>query len=368
MLSQRIKNIKESGIRMALDKQGQGGKELINLSIGQPHFHAPDWLKEAAKKAIDDDFSYYMPNRGYRKLREKIALDLQKDNNIPAKPEEVIVTSGVSGAIFLLFSAIIDPGDEVILPEPYFVLYREVLDFLGADIVYIDTYPDFQLDPDKISKSISQKTKAIILNSPNNPTGAVYGRNPIEAVAGLAKQKDILIVSDEIYSKYDYENRAFSPASIYPKTATLNGFSKSHAIPGWRAGYAHGPLELIDAMNKLQQYTFVNASSIAQAALSAEEDTVLDDHYKEYKAKRDLVWENLRDLYEFTKPQGAFYAFIKIPPGRDNFIEEALEEGLVIVSGSAFSSKKDHFRISFAASEEALGKGIDILKKLSGQK
>jgi aspartate aminotransferase/aminotransferase len=338
--------------------------EYVNLSIGQPHFETPKALKEAAKSAIENNFNAYLPTKGILELRKKIAEKLQRENNIKASENNVIVTSGTSGAIFLLLSSIVDPGDEIILPDPYFVLYKEVLVFLGAKIIYLDTYSDFHIDSQKLKKIITPKTKAIILNSPNNPTGAVYGEDELRKVVDVAREHNLLVIADEIYEKFDYAGKFFSIGSVYENTVTLNGFSKSHAIPGWRIGYAHGPKEIIEAMNKLQQYTFVSAPSFSQVAL-LEEDADLSSKFESYKRKSEYVYENLKNTYEMNKPEGAFYAFIKNPKNSNDFVNEVIEKKLLIVPGSAFSKRGDYFRLSFAASNDALKKGVEILKKMN---
>jgi len=363
MLSKRIQKLEESGIRKIF-KLATGNKgEYINLSIGQPHFSAPKKLKEAAKKAIDNDCNSYTPTAGLPKLKEQIAEKLKEKNNIKAEADDIIITAGVSGAIFLLMSAILDPEDEIIVPEPYFVLYKQVINFLEAKLVPLDTYPDFHIDVEKLEKLITSKTKAILLNSPNNPTGAVYPKQELEQIVKIAKKHKLLIISDEIYEKFDYENKFFSIGSIYKKTITLNGFSKSHSITGWRVGYAHEPKQIIEAMNKLQQYTFVCAPSFAQVAL-AEEFSPEIGELENYKKKRNFVYENLKDKYELNVSEGAFYAFVKKPADRKNFVEECIKNKLLVVSGDVFSDRDNYFRISFAVDEKDLKKGIEILLKL----
>lgn len=364
-LSKRINKIQPSGIRKVFELAAQGGNNYINLSIGQPDFEVPIALKEEIKRAVSHNLNSYTPTLGLFNLRKTIANKLCKENSIQAEVEEVIVTSGVSGALFLLFNSVLDPGDEIIVPEPYFVLYKQVLDLLDVKMVPLDTYPSFHLDGGELEKLITTRTKAIILNSPNNPTGAVYGQGELEKVAEVASRHGLLVISDEIYEKYDYDKQFFSIGSIYKNTVTLNGFSKSHAITGWRLGYAHGPREIIEAMNTLQQYTFVCAPSMVQAAMLEYSDkkNSIDINLK-YKNKRDYLFDNLKDLYELNKPEGAFYSFIKIPDKRENFIDELIKHNLLIVPGNVFSKRNDYFRVSFAVNDEILKKGVEILRKL----
>jgi len=366
LLSERVSKIEESGIRRVFDLATRHPGQYVNLSIGQPHFPVSDSLKANAKEAIENNFNAYSPTQGLPVLREKIAKKLREKNKISAEAENVIVTAGVSGAIFLALASLINPGDEVILPDPYFVLYKEVLEFLEAKVVFLDTYPDFHINHKKLENLITDKTKALILNSPGNPTGAVFEKEELEKIAKVCQKHNLLIISDEIYEDFDYENKFVSVGSFYGKVLTLNGFSKSHAITGWRVGYAHGPKEIISAMNKLQQYTFVCAPTFAQAALAEQENLNPTFDASEYKRKRDYVFESLKDYYDLNITEGAFYFFIKIPEGRENFIEEAIENKLLVVFGSVFSRRNDYFRVSFAVNDETLEKGVSILKKIAG--
>ncbi|PLX27957.1 aspartate aminotransferase [Candidatus Parcubacteria bacterium] len=362
MLSENIKKLEESGIRkvfkmaMSLDK-----KKSINLSIGQPHFEVSKELKELATEAINDDYNSYFPTEGYLPLRKKICKKLKEKNNIDADEDDVIVTAGVSGAIHLLFSSIINEGDEVILPDPYFVLYEQIMKLLGAKIVYLDTYPDFRINPQKLESLISNKTKLLIINSPNNPTGIVYSESELKEVAQVASKHGLLVMSDEIYEDFDFDKKFFSIGSIYDNTVTLNGFSKNLAITGWRLGYAHGPKEIIEAMNKLQMYTYVCAPSFAQLAVSQLDEikTGFD-----YRKNRDLVLERLKDKYEFNIPEGAFYAYIKIPEGKKDFLDQLYKENVLVIPGGVFSQKTGYFRLSFAVNEMELRRGLEVFKKL----
>lgn len=364
-LSNRVQKIEESGIRKVFELSANGGNDLINFSIGKPHFNTPESLKDAVKNAVYDNYNSYMPTNGYLPLRKRIVEKLNSENNIKAGLDEVMVTSGTSGGIFLLFSSVLNKDDEVILPDPYFVLYKQVLEFLGVKVVLLDTYPDFRLEAEKIEKLVSEKTKMIIINTPNNPTGIVYSETELIKVARLALKHNLLIMSDEIYEKFDYDKKFFSIGSIYDNTVTLNGFSKSHSVTGWRVGYAHGPKEIINAMNKLQQYTFVGAPSMAQVAISDNfKSEELKQEFKNYKNKRDFVYNGLKDKFKLNISEGAFYSFIKIPTDRKDFIKELINKKVLVVPGEVFSSRSGYFRLSFAVSDSVLEKGIDILKKI----
>ena len=365
MLSEKIKNIKSSSIRKVFDLAVKNKGEFVNLAIGQPHFEIPDELKKAMVNAVKTGNNKYAPTQGIPELRKKIAKKLQIENNIQASSDNIIITSGTSGGIFLALSSILNPGNEIIIPDPYFTLYKEVTIFLDGKPVFLDTYPTFKINPEKLKRLITKKTKALIINSPNNPTSIVYSEEELGAIAKIAKKNNLLIISDEIYEKFDYDHKFFSVGSIYKNTITLNGFSKSHAITGWRVGYAHGPSIIIQAMNKLQQYTFVCAPTPAQVALAKSFDVNLDKEYQNYRLKRDELYQKLKNKYQIYKPEGAFYLFVKMPEGRKHFIDELIKHKLLVVPGEAFSNRNDYFRISFAIEDEALEKGIRILRDLA---
>jgi len=356
--------MEESGIRKVFEMAAQNQGDMVDFSIGQPHFYTPESLKESLCRAGQEDFNRYTSTKGLQGLREQIVSKLQNRNGISASMEEVMVTSGVSGAIFLSLASIVDPGDEVVLPDPYFVLYKQLLDFLGAETVFWDTYPDFHPDPDKLKKLINSRTKAVILNTPNNPTGMVYSRSELEKVAEVAEQKGVWVLADEVYEKFDFDNRFFSIGSIYDKTITWNGFSKSHLITGWRVGYVHAPAEIIEAMNKLQQYTFVCAPAPTQRALELEGEIDLSHCVNVYKSNRDLLVSRLKSEYQFRTPEGGYYAFVKYPEGKKDLVQDLIRYQVLVIPGEVFSRKSGYFRISLAVDPETLKKGIEILNKI----
>jgi aspartate aminotransferase/aminotransferase len=362
MLSKRIQKIEESGIRKVFNLVSENPKEYINLSIGRPHFDTHEKLKEAAKKAIDEGKNQYSTTLGIDGLRRKISEKLENENEIKSSIENVMITSGVAGGFFLAASACFDPGDEVIISDPYFILHKQVFNFLGVKCVSLDTYDDdFHIDVSKLEKLVTPRTRGIVLNSPNNPTGVVYSKEELEGVANVASLHDLMIISDEIYEKFDFENKFFSIGSIYEKTITLGGFSKSHFVTGWRVGFLHAPKELIQVMNNLQQYTFVCAPTPFQFAIEEGFEVSIESEVEEYEKNAKLVYEKLKGNFEIVKPEGAFYAFVKKPEGRDDFVEELLEKGVVVVSGDSFSLRDDHFRISFAVDRKDLEKGLSIM-------
>jgi len=366
IIADRADKIDASGIRKVF-ALAASLKDPVNFSIGQPDFDVPDKLKEEAINAIRAGHNKYSQTAGDDLLLEKIAGRVQSEFGWE-KPA-VLVSSGVSGGLLLIFLAIVNPGDEVIFPDPYFVMYKHLINLLGGKCVFVDSYPDFRLPVKKIADAITEKTKMIILNSPCNPTGAVYSRQEIEALAKIAAEKDILVLSDEIYEKFCYDSNCPSIAGCYEKTLLLRGFSKAYAMTGWRLGYiaAHRSLkDIIEQITKIQQYTFVCAPTPFQKAAIAAMDYDVNDLVNIYRNKRDLLYEGLKDKFKLVKPGGAFYAFVKAPDGTTatEFVEKAIADNVLIIPGNVFSEKDTHFRISYATSDEKIRQGIDILSNL----
>jgi aspartate aminotransferase len=377
ILADRTKLIDASGIRKVFALAADM-KDPINFSIGQPDFDVPEELKEEAIKAIREGFNKYSQTAGDSLLKEKISELVTKEFGSGSgsglrrdgweKPA-VLVTSGVSGGLLLVFLALINPGDEIIIPDPYFVIYKHVVNLLGGKCIFIDTYPNFNLPVEKIEKAITDKTKMIILNSPCNPTGVVYSEKEIKNLAEIAAQKDVLILADEIYEKFCYDGKCTSIANYYKKTLLLRGFSKPYAMTGWRLGFAAANdslREVIEEMTKIQQYTFVCAPTPFQKAAIAALDYDVTHFVDEYRIKRDLLYNGLKDKFELIKPSGAFYAFVKAPGGSATpFVEKAIKNNVLIIPGNVFSEKDTHFRISYATSDEKIKKGVEILRTLT---
>lgn len=352
-----------SGIRKVFDLAAKL-KDPINLSIGQPDFDVPGEVQEAAIEAIQSGRNAYSPTQGIGPLREALKADIAKQ--YPHEDRDVFISSGTSGGLMLAMLSMINPGDEVIYLDPYFVMYPALLEMCGGVSVRIDSYPDFRLDPEKIEAAITPRTKMILVNSPANPTGVTASPEELKAVAELAAKHNIALVSDEIYSRFFYDGDFASPATFNDKTIVIDGFSKSHAMTGWRVGYVHGPSEVINTMLKLQQYSFVCSPQPAQWGALRAMEVNLDGHINDYRRKRDLICDGLSDLYEIAKPGGAFYVFPKAPVGTGTeFVERAIEKGLLIIPGKIFSKQDTHFRISFAASDETLQRGIEVLRELA---
>ncbi|HIJ52830.1 MAG TPA: aminotransferase class I/II-fold pyridoxal phosphate-dependent enzyme [Planctomycetes bacterium] len=366
IIAKRTRLIDASGIRKVF-ALGAELADPVNFSIGQPDFDVPEPLKDEAIKAIKAGQNKYSQTVGDSLLREKIAGQIKEEFGW-ARPA-VLVTSGVSGGLLLAFMAIVNPGDEVIIPDPYFVMYKHLVNMLGGQCVFVDSYPDFELPVEKIADSITDKTKLIILNSPCNPTGLVYSAQQIKALGEIAAAKDVVILTDEIYEKFCYGNKCTSIGNYYDKALVLRGFSKPYAMTGWRLGYVaagESLRDVVEEMTKIQQYTFVCAPTPFQKAAIAALDYDVTSFVDEYRKKRDLIYEGLKDKFELVKPGGAFYAFVKAPGGSGTeFVEKAIKNNVLIIPGNVFSEKDTHFRISYATSDEKIQQGVAILCKLA---
>jgi aspartate aminotransferase/aminotransferase len=366
IIAERMSKIDASGIRKVF-ALGAKLEDPVNFSIGQPDFDVPEAVKEAAIKAIRQGENKYSQTAGDAELKEKIARQVEGEFGW-AKPA-VLVASGVSGGLLLTFMALVNPGDEVIIPDPYFVIYKHVVNMLGGRCVFVDSYPHFRLPVEKIAAAITDKTKLIIVNSPSNPTGAVYTKDEIKALADVAAEKDVLVMTDEIYEKFCYDGECVSIARYYDKTLLLRGFSKSYGMPGWRLAYvaANESLrEVVEEMTKVQQYTFVCAPTPFQRAAITALDCDVSGAVNAYRTKRDLVYDGLRDKFQLVKPGGAFYAFVRAPGGRATaFVEKAIKNNVLIIPGKVFSERDTHFRISYATSNEKIEQGVEILRGLA---
>jgi aspartate/methionine/tyrosine aminotransferase len=365
-ISRRAHAVDASGIRKVFDLAAKM-KDPINLSIGLPDFDVPDVAKEAAIAAIRRGDNRYTQTQGIAPLRERLRKDLSAE--MGRDVGDVLIASGVSGALFLAILATIDPGDEAVFLDPYFVMYKHLLTMAGGKSVMVDSYPDFRFHPDRVEKAITPKTKLLILNSPSNPTGVVMNDEEVRAAVEIARKHDLLIVSDEIYEPFLYDRGAGipSPAKLYDRTLILRGFSKSHAMTGWRLGYVVGPEAIVSQMAKLQQYTYVCAPSPFQHAALAALDVRMTDAVAAYRRKRDLVIERLSRKFEVVRPEGAFYVFAKAPAGSTatDFVARAIDNNVLIIPGNVFSEQDTHFRISYATTDEKLAQGCDILNSIA---
>lgn len=361
MISKRAQSVDSSGIRKVFDL-AQKLSNPINLSIGQPDFDVSETIKNSAKQAIDTGKNQYTVTQGIEPLRNKIRNKFSiKDSD----DQEVMVTSGVSGGLLLSFMAILDPLDEILIPDPFFCMYRDLAHLVNATPVFYDTYPDFALNPEKIEQCITPKTRAIVLNSPANPTGHSFSSKELSDVIEIARRAGIWVIYDEIYDTFSYDFDHVTCYGSYENIIVLNGFSKSHGATGWRIGYAVGPKSVIQEMLKIQQYTFVCAPSMVQHAMIEAVEQDLSSVRDSYRQKRDFVVSALQDKFDIVKPNGAFYVFPKAPGGSgQQFVEQCIKNNILVVPGNVFSQIDTHFRISYAAPMAVLERGVEALNKI----
>lgn len=364
-IADRTTAFDSSGIRKVFDLASQMTNP-INLSIGQPDFDVPADVQEACVDAIRSGKNGYALTQGMPVLREK--LQAMIDQKYQHQDRKVFVTSGTSGGLSLAMWSLVNPGDEVIIFDPFFVMYESLVRLVGGTPVIIDTYPDFRIDLQRVADAITPRTKMILINSPANPTGVTASEDELRGLAELASRHNVALLSDEIYQSFCYDAPFQSPASFNEKTLVIDGYSKSHAMTGWRLGFVHGPAELIDTMIKIQQYTFVCAPQPAQWAGAVAMDVDISEQVAAYRRKRDMIVDGLSDHYEIVKPGGAFYLFPKAPWGTGtDFVTEAISHNLLIIPGKIFSHRDTHFRISYAAEDVVIQQGIDVLKQLASR-
>lgn len=363
LLAERMSRIDASGIRKVFALAAKM-KDPVNLSIGQPDYDVDLVVKDVAVDAIQNGFNSYTQTWGTDELREACAAYYER--TFGTRLNNVMITSGVSGGLFLALMATLNPGDEVIFADPYFVMYKHLVNLLGAKAVPVSTYPEFKLTPEHVESVLTPRTKMLIVNSPSNPTGVVLNRDELQALANVGKKHNLLVISDEIYEGLSYDADRASMTGMYENVIVLNGFSKLAGMTGWRVGFASGPESVIQAMNTLQQYTFVCAPAPAQKAAAKALEIDHSAKVESYREKRDIIYNGLVDLgFNVAKPGGAFYIFPEAPNADgDTFVAKAIENNLLIIPGSVFSDRKSHFRISFAAPNEKLKRGLEILAAL----
>lgn len=362
-IADRMGSIESSGIRKVFEL-ARSLKDPINLSIGQPHFDVPSPIKDAAHAAIDRGDNAYTVTQGVAELREKIEADVRR--RLGHTDRHLLLTSGTSGGLVLALLCTVNPGDEVIVFDPYFVMYPHLVALADGTTVHVDTYPDFQIDVDRVRKALSPRTKAILVNSPANPTGVVHSRERLRDLARLAREHNVLLLSDEVYRVFCYDEPFSSPAEFNEDVVVFDGFSKAYGMTGWRLGFAHGPRRVIQEMIKLQQFTFVCAPSVVQQAGIIAWDWDVSGIVAEYRAKRDRIYNGLRDRFELVKPGGAFYLFPKAPWGTGGeFVMEGIRQNLLSIPGATFSRKDSHFRLSYAADDAVLDRGIEVLNRMT---
>jgi len=362
-IADRLASLDASGIRKVFDLAAKM-KNPINLSIGQPDFDVPDAVKQEAVAAILRGENKYTQTQGLQVLRDRLRVMCRQEFGW-GDDRLFLISSGVSGALMLSLLATVNPGDEVVFLDPYFVMYSHLVNLCSGVPVCVQTYPDFRLDPRRLADAITDRTRLLIINSPANPTGAAFTRSELEAIAEVARRRDLLVISDEIYNLFCYDQAFVSMAEVYENTLLMRGFSKSYAMTGWRMGWCTGPQPIIEKMTMLQQYSFVCAPSMAQAAAVVALEVDMSAHVADYRRKRDMVYDALGPAMGLVKPGGAFYAFVPAPGGDATaFVTRAIENQVLVIPGNVFSARDTHFRISYATSDDKLARGLEILVKL----
>jgi len=384
-LSDRLELVNPSEIRKLFDL-AQGVEGLISLGIGEPDFDTPGHIKEYAKEALDRGMTHYSPNAGLPMLREAIARKLKEQNGVEADPmREIMVLVGANQAFIMGLATFLRDGEEVLIPSPMFVSYAPAVILAGGKPVEVPTYEEneFRLSVDDLEKHVTEKTRALIINTPNNPTGAVLTKKDVEEIADFAVEHDLMVLSDEVYEHFVYDGaKNHSIASLngmFERTITINGFSKTFAMTGWRLGFVAAPEWVIEKMTRFQMYNATCPVTFVQyAAAKALEDErswkAVEEMRREYDRRRNLVWKRLNEMgLPTVKPRGAFYIFPRI---RDTgltdkeFSELMLREAKVaVVPGSAFGKAGEgYIRISYATAYEKLEEAMDRMEKVLREK
>lgn len=364
----RVKSIQLSQIRKMFEVCSENA---INLGIGEPDFDTPPHIHQAVIQALEEGFTHYTFNKGILELREAIAKKLNNENKIKADPDSIIVTVGASEAIYMCTQAFINKGDEVMIPDPGFLSYDACIKLAEGITVPLPLKieNDFRMTVEDVENNLTNKTKAIILNSPSNPTGSVMKKSEIKAISKLAEDEDIIIISDEIYEKIIYGASHHSPGEFTDNTIVINGFSKTYAMTGFRVGYLYAREDIIEELLKIHQYNTACASSISQkaalAAIEGPQDCV-KEMVDEFRRRRDLMVRRLNDMGWETKiPDGAFYTFPRVKDSQ-RFVSEALKNDVVTVPGEAFGQNgAEHVRMSYATSYDEIKTAMDRLENIN---
>ena len=394
-LSNRVNNINISPTSKVFTKTKEmitQGFDVINLSVGEPDFPTPANIKEAAKRALDNNFTRYTLNNGIVELRTAIADKLRKQNGLDYSPDNIIVSTGAKQSLYNAIQSMVNDNDEVIIPGPYYVSYPDMVTLANGRCIFLptDEKSQFNITKEQLEKAITPNTKILILSYPTNPTGASYARKELEAIAEVVEKHNLYVICDDIYENFIYDNNEFVPfasvnKSIKERTVVVNGFSKSYSMTGWRIGYAAGPAEIIKSMNKVQSHSTSNASSISQAAaveaLIGQQNSIFEMR-DEFERRRNFIYEQICSNAGITcfKPKGAFYLFpnIKYYLGKSaagiNKIENSIDLSMYLlneakvatVPGSAFGAE-GYLRISFASSMYSLKEGAVRIKEALGR-
>ncbi|MEW6618730.1 MAG: aminotransferase class I/II-fold pyridoxal phosphate-dependent enzyme [bacterium] len=380
IISDKVKNIPPSGIRKFFDLI-LGMEDVISLGVGEPDFVTPWHIRDAAIYSLEQGYTSYTSNSGLLELRELITQRIKDDYKVKYNPvNEVLITVGVSEALDLAMRAILNPDDEVIIPEPSYVSYKPCVIFAGGKPVVIPTNAStgFKIKPEQIEQTITEKTKAILLSYPSNPTGATMNREELSKISEVVKRYELIVIADEIYKLLTYDDEPVCFASLpgmKERTILLDGFSKAYAMTGWRIGYAAGNSEIIGAMTRIHQYTMLCASIISQrAAIQAlrNSDKAVEEMRNEYNQRRRLIVKGLNEIgLECTMPGGAFYVFPSIKRTgltSEGFAEKLLrEQKVAVVPGTAFGEcGEGYIRCSYATSMAKIEKALEKMGEFCG--
>lgn len=380
----RLENLHTSGTRVVFSKCAElaaQGIFVTGLTLGQPDFDTPQYIIDACKRALDEGKTRYTDGSGIEELKEAICQKLSKENDLHYTPAEISVTTGVAQGMFVALLSTLNPGDEVLVPDPVYLTYSEIPSIAGAVIKKYDLLEEnnYQVDVEQIRSLITDKTRMLVIVSPSNPTGGVLSRVSLEAIAAIAKEHDLLVLSDEIYDRfvYDEQQELVSIASLpgmKERSIVLNGFSKSMAMTGWRLGYIAAPEYMIEPMNRLSFYMTAGATTFVQYAGVAgllEEDGSIERMRQEFKHRRDYLVEEINKLQHFSckKPEGAFYIFMNIKKTgmtADEFCAYAIDKyRLATIPGTAFGRNGEGYvRLSYASSMDVLQKAVSILRQI----
>jgi len=380
MVSDRVKKVKPSAtleITAKAKAMSEKGMDIVTFGAGEPDFDTPEHIKNALFKAVKEGFIYYTATPGIPELREAISEKLKRDNGIDYSTDEIIATPGAKQAIYEAVQAITNPGDEILIPDPWWVSYVPMVQLADGRPVFVATHEEdgFRLKPEAIEAKITDSTRAVMLNYPNNPTGSVLLKEDLKGIADICKDRGLLVISDEVYEPMTYDCAHTSIASfsgMKERTITVNGFSKAYSMTGWRLGYAAGPIEIIKAMTRIQAHSVSNTTSFVQkagvAALNGPQDCV-KEMVEEFKKRRDVIVEMLNRIEGVTcaEPSGAFYAFANCKscePDSFKLANYLLENGVAVIPGGAFGEQGEGFlRLSYATSMENIKKGVDRIEK-----
>lgn len=383
----RLDNLHVSGTRVVFSKCAElaaKGEKVTALTLGQPDFNTPQYIIDACKKSLDAGQTRYTDGSGIPELKKAICERLEKMNNLHYTPEEISVTTGVAQGMFVALLACLNEGDEVLIPDPVYLTYSEIPNVAGAVIKKYDLLEEnnYQIDVNQIRSLITEKTKMLVIVSPSNPTGGVLSRESVEAIAQIAKEHDLIVLSDEIYDHFIYDdNQELVSIASLPgmkeRCIVLNGFSKSMAMTGWRLGYIAAPLNMIEPMNRLSFYMTAGTTTFVQyAGVTAlyEEDGSIERMRQEFKKRRDYLVEQINKMVNFSckMPEGAFYIFMNIKKTgmtAADFCNYAIDEyHLAMVPGTAFGANGEGYvRLSYAASMDVLEEAIRILREIDSK-